>query len=95
MDPITPPELDDVRDETAERIKAMTHEEAIAALDDWMLWDQQMPGFSCTEAEALACLMYRAGVDLARCADLVVRGHGQPGRSEVEGDMHWHGGEPE
>lgn len=89
VEPLAPC-VTDVIDETIERIRALGTEEIVAALDDGMFWDQEGPGFSCTEAEALGALLYRAGVDIERCAELVVRGHGQCGRSEDEGDLHWH-----
>ena len=82
-------ERDVVIADTRQRIIEMTNEEAVATMTDGMFWDMEGPGFSCTEAEALASLIYRAGGDIDTIVDLVITGHGQPGRSEDGGDLHW------
>lgn len=79
----------DVYADTRERIIGMTNEDAVKAMTDSWFWDNEGPGFSCQEAEALASLVYRAGGDIDLIVDRVILGHGQPGRSEDEGDAHW------
>lgn len=84
------PPYDVVAEETIDRIRALTAHEAAEILNDGMFWDNEGPGFSCSEAEALGALMYQAGIPGDRVVDLIVTGHGQPGCSEDAGDDHWH-----
>jgi hypothetical protein len=73
-------DLDDMIDETADRIKAMPHNKVMNRLNDRGFWNRLGPSFTRDEAEALACLLYRAGEDLHRCASLVVESHDQQPR---------------
>jgi hypothetical protein len=84
------PPYDVVAEDTKDRVVHLSPREAAEVLDDGMFWDNEGPGFSCREAEALGALLWHAGVDIDRVVDLIVTGHGQPDRSEFEGDDHWH-----
>lgn len=88
------PAKDVVIEETIERLRFITAPEAAEVLTDTWFWDQEGPGFTCREAEAIGALMMHAGIAVEVIADLIVTGHGQPGRSEDFGDDHWHEPEP-
>lgn len=82
---------DECLDDTANRIQDVSVEAVLKVLTDGMLWYQEGPGFSCTEAEAIAAAAVMLGADLAEMAELVVDGHGSPdSNSEDEGDDHYH-----
>jgi hypothetical protein len=81
---------DEILQDVEWRLSLITLEEILKVLTDPMFWENEGPAWSCTEAEAIAAAAVHLGASTFTMSTLVVDGHGQPARSEDEGDLHYH-----